>query len=194
MHSDDERDEDRVLESEFLREDLSDEDVEGIRQWQNMAKVWHDEVVPPWNPPRVGDSRPLFSVLNFQLWFPTLASTAALVMVTVMFVQNSGAMSSPAIQATPVYDDLPMLPKAQQAAMVESVIETTRDERQQDLQAALAVLKHHMDKRNLETEQSLQFVIANQLQGQKELEDLYDQVEELMDDASPEAQTEEVSQ
>ena len=28
------------------------------------------------------------------------------------------------------------------------------------------------------------FVIANQLQGQKELEDLYQQVEELMDEAS----------
>lgn len=154
-------------------------DYDAISQFSAMATNWHDELVPAWTPPRMA-SRDWFE--NFRLWFPTAASTAALAMATLIFVQMPQTTGSlPVTQTTQTnYDTLPPLPQATQAAMVQSVMDGSREQRQQELQALLKILKAEMDKRSIQTEESLRFVISNQLQGQQELDDLYKQVEVMM--------------
>ena len=154
-------------------------DYDSIAQFRTMASTWHDEVVPNWKPPRV-PSRDLFE--NFRLWFPTAASTAALAMATLIFVQlpEPSATLPSGSQMPADYQALPQLPQATQAAMVQSVMEGSREQRQEELQALLKILKAEMDRRSIETEESLKFIISNQLQGQQELDELYRQVEDLM--------------
>lgn len=159
--------------------DVCQADYAAITQWRTMASTWHDEIVPAWQPVRL-PGRDLFE--NFRLWFPTAASTAALAMATLLFVQISktdGVL--PTNQQLPVdFRTLPELPQAQQAAMVEKVMEGSREQRQDELQALLKILKAEMDRRSIETEESLRYVISHQLQGQEEMDELYRQVEALM--------------
>ena len=167
-------------------------DYAAIAQWRTMASTWHDEMVPDWQPARM-PRRDWLEI--FRQWFPTAASTAALAMVTLLFINTpvtNGVL--PTGQGTTAnYENLPVLPQAQQAAMVQSVMEGSREQRQDELQALLKILKAEMDRRSIETEESLRFVISHQLQGQEELDELYRQVEALMlnpeQAASPPAST-----
>ena len=160
-------------------------DMDAITQWRTMANNWHDEVVPSWKPaPVTGGAhggRDVFEAI--RVWFPTAASTAALAMATLLFIQMPGQTNGQLPTAQPVssdYQSLPPLPQATQAAMVQSVMEGSREQRAEELQALLKILKAEMDRRSIETEESLRFIISNQLKGQDELDDLYDQVESLM--------------
>jgi len=156
-------------------------DLEAITRWRAMAGNWHDEVVPHREPARL-PGHDLFESL--RLWFPTAASAAALAMATLIFVQQpqqtNGVLpvQQPAVAAD--YETLPPLPQATQAAMVQSVMEGSRQQRAEELQAILKILKAEMDRRSIETEESLRFIISKQLQGQQELDELYKQVEALM--------------
>ncbi len=161
-------------------------DYAAIMQWHGMANNWHDEVVPNWKPAPVasGGGRDWFE--NLRLWFPTAASTAALAMATLLFIQmpqpGSGVLPSEQ-PVTANYEALPPLPQvtqAAQAALVQSVMEGSREQRAEELQALLKILKAEMDRRSIETEESLRFIISNQLQGQEELDALYKQVEAMM--------------
>ncbi len=169
-------------------------DLSAIAAWQAMAKTWHEESPPNWQP------QPLFTTGTgnfmeaFRTWFPTFASAAALVLVTVMFVNPPTLNGTlPTSGTTPAdYDDLPRLPKATEAAVVQSVLDSSRDERGAEIQALLKVLKAEMDKRSIETEESLRYIITHQIQGQQEVDELYQRVEALMagdaiaDPAAPE--------
>jgi len=161
-------------------------DLASIHQWHGKldewSAVWQDETPPAWQVPSVRSASPDFWQA-VRTWFPTAASTAALVIVTIMFVQQPSVPNGilPSGQGTPVdFSTLPELPQATQAAMVQSVLEGSRDERGQELQALLKILKAEMDKRSIETEESLRYIISHQIQGQQELDELYNQVEALM--------------
>jgi len=151
-------------------------DYDAIAVWRTMASNWHDEVVPSWKPQPM-PRRDIFE--NLRLWFPTAISTAALAMAALIFVQTPQSNGTlPAGQPSAAnYESLPHLPQATQAAMVQSVMDSSREQRQHELQALLKILKAEMDRRSIETEESLRFVISNQLQGQQELDELYRQVE-----------------
>ena len=154
-------------------------DYEAINMLSNMAENWHDEAVPHWQPVPITNHNWLD---NFRLWFPTAASTAALAVATMIFVQmpqNNGTLPASS-QPAGNYQALPELPQATQAAMVERVMEGSREQRQEELQILLQYLKAEMDRRTIETEDSLRFVITNQLQGQQELDELYRQVKDLV--------------
>ncbi len=158
------------------------EDLAAIRAFQALSSHWDDETPPAWSPPRIqGQSwRDLFD--SFRVWFPTLTSVTALVLVTVMFVQQpvpNGILPERSSPATNVAS-LPQLPQATEAAMVQRVLETSEEHRAQEIQALLKILKAEMDKRSIETEESLRYIISHQIQGQQELDELYQQVEELM--------------
>lgn len=155
-------------------------DFEAINMLSTMAENWHDETVPAWQPTPVVSNHNWLD--NFRLWFPTAASTAALAVATMIFVQtpeNIGVLPASS-QPLSSYQELPELPQATQAAMVERVMEGSREQRQEELQVLLQYLKAEMDRRTIETEDSLRFVITNQLQGQQELDELYQQVKELV--------------
>lgn len=158
-------------------------DLQAISMLSNMAENWHDETVPAWQPVPVTSHHSWLD--NFRLWFPTAASAAALAVATMIFVQmpdNSGVLPASS-QPLSSYQELPALPQATQAAMVESVMEGSREQRQEELQVLLQYLKAEMDRRTIETEDSLRFVITNQLQGQQELDELYQQVKDLVNTA-----------
>ena len=163
-------------------------DLEAITSMQRMATSWHEETPPAWTPEPVVGSKPALGDLldNFRLWFPTFASATALVLVAVLFVQQGSLTESGTLPAnstaTTDYQNLPQLPQgeAQQAALVQSVLESSQEQRAQEIQALLKVLKAEMDKRSIATEESLRYIISHQIQGQQELDELYRQVEELM--------------
>ena len=153
-----------------------------------LAANWRDETPRAWSPPQMGKPAGNDFLDNLRLWFPTFASALALVMVTVVFVQqpaSDGALPG-GNAASADYAQLPPLPQATQAAMVQSVLEDSRDERGQEIQALLKILKAEMDKRSIETEESLRYIISHQIKGQQELDELYSQVEALMaEDTQP---------
>ncbi|MEM7099533.1 MAG: hypothetical protein AAF541_14810 [Pseudomonadota bacterium] len=163
-------------------------DLEAIVSMQRMATTWHEETPPAWSPQPVTSGKPVLGDFldNFRLWFPTFASATALVLVAVLFVQqgnfsDTGTLPANSTAATD-YQNLPQLPQgeAQQAALVQSVLESSEEQRAQEIQALLKVLKAEMDKRSIATEESLRYIISHQIQGQQELDELYRQVEELM--------------
>lgn len=165
-------------------------DFAAITEWRTMAANWHDETPPLWQAPVMPGRDYLDS---FRQWFPTFASAAALAMVALIYIQppaaDNGTLPSGQTVATD-YSSLPPLPQATQAAMVESVMEGSREQRQEELQALLKILKAEMDRRSIETEESMRYIISHQIQGQQELDDLYQQVEALMASETTQAQPE----
>ncbi|MEQ8691017.1 MAG: hypothetical protein RIC89_09325, partial [Pseudomonadales bacterium] len=85
------------------------------------------------------------------------------------------------------YSELPQLPQATQAAFNDA-LETNREQRKQELQTLLGILTAEMNRRSIETEESLRFLVSSQLQGQQELDQLYQQVEKLIDEPQGGAQ------
>jgi hypothetical protein len=164
-------------------------DLESIKQFHMMAENWQDEVVPNWDPNLVRTRQKTSAdPIDFlRMWFPTAASAAALAMVTLIFFQmpatNNGTLPQQSTVAAQ-YNTLPQLPQAtpaaQEAALVQSVMEGSREQRAEELQALLQILKAEMDRRSIETEESMRFIIANQLQGQQELDELYQQMEDII--------------
>ena len=169
-------------------------------QLQTMANHWHDETPPMWDP-KLATAKGTRShsgfannwLDNFRLWFPTFASATALVLVAVIYLQpNTPNGVLPNGQGvTQDYANLPQLPQgeATKAALVQSVLESSEEQRAQELQALLKVLKAEMDRRSIETEESLRYIITHQIQGQQEIEQLYEQVEALMTAENTDANT-----
>ncbi|NOX52628.1 MAG: zf-HC2 domain-containing protein [Gammaproteobacteria bacterium] len=165
--------------------DTCQSDYAAIQQWRSMATNWHQESPPAqqhFMPVAHSNHSNWWGTLRH--WFPTFASATALVLVTVMYVQqtqSSGVLpSNTAIN----YDSLPKLPQATQAAVVDSVLKTSRDQRQAELSTLLKILTAEMNRRSADTENSLRYIISTQIQGQKELDLLYGQLEVLL--ANPE--------
>ncbi len=165
--------------------DTCQSDYAAIHQWRTMASHWHEESPP---------AQPHFMAVThsnhynwwdrLRHWFPTFASATALVLVTVMYAQQFQSAGVLPSNAATNYDSLPKLPQATQAAVVDSVLKTSRDQRQAELSTLLKILTAEMNRRSADTENSLRYIISTQIQGQKELDLLYGQLEVLL--ANPE--------
>ena len=156
----------------------------GIVQWAKLANNWQEEMPPTWRAPQMAGQS---FADTFRQWFPSFASAAALAMVGLIYFQPpapSGVLPQGQPAGAAQYQDLPVLPQATQAAMVESVMEGSRAQRKEELQALLKILKAEMDRRSIETEESLRYIISHQIQGQQELDDLYTQVEAMMGEST----------
>ena len=159
------------------------DDLESLTDLALQAEVWHDLPAPRWQPPRVG---PGFDIGALQVWFPSLASALALILVTGLYLQ-------PARTALPSPDNSSQAMTATQlpgavvpiSAGTDTLRVSNRLERQQELQALVQLLRTEMDRRNEETEESLRYVIAHQLQGQREIDDLYQYIRKVSLDAPP---------
>ena len=156
-------------------------DSSAITSLQSMAINWHDEQPPAWQLPEIDHTNPITEWLDgFRNWFPTFASATALVLVSVMYFAESGETTQlPQNQVASGYDTLPELPQAQQAAFVDSVLETSREQRQEEFSALLEYITAEMNRRSIETEESMRFILSSQIEGQKELDQLYQQIERL---------------
>ncbi len=156
-----------------------------------MANNWHDEIPPAWEIPKL--DRPSYLEQfadSFRQWFPTFASATALVLVTVMYTQGGATTEGGFVASQPVasYENLPALPQATQAAF-DNALETNREQRKQELQSLLGILTAEMNRRSIETEESLRFLVSSQMQGQQELDQLYQQVEALLSEPQSNSQT-----
>jgi len=141
-----------------------------IRAMQSQARVWHDVNPPPWTAdvrswheagrPRSAGS-PWLGLL--QQWFPVVASTAALLLALGIYLDE------PAPRDTPV-GEVATVPQVRNPAATEALLAASRRERRQEMEALTALLKAEMDRRSLETEESLKYIISHQIQSQRELE------------------------
>ena len=145
----------------------------GALMVNQFRDVWHDEAPPAWQPPRIAREPRAWPA--FQQWFPTLASAAALALVVLMYVDRP---SNPLPNITPLAA-APVPTEAQESMMVQNVLESSRTQRQRELEALVKLLKAEMDRRSIETEESLRYVIAHQIQEQQELEDLRRKVQHI---------------
>ena len=134
-------------------------DFAAIHEWRTMAANWHDEVPPPYQPPALDRHGPDFWE-GLRQWFPTFASAAALVLVTVMWVQQPGSNGQLPSNGMASFETLPELPQAQKAAVVDSVLESSREQRQEEMNALLKHLTAEMNRRSIETEESMRFLIS----------------------------------
>ncbi len=163
--------------------DQCQEDLAAIMEFRTMASSWHDEVPPAWKIPEVSNqSAGIGDFLEgFRQWFPTFASATALVLVAVLYAQTPAQTGQlPSGQMTD-YESLPQLPTATQAAF-DSALETNREQRKQELTTLLEMLTAEMNRRSLETEESMRFLISSQIEEQRELDQLYRQVDALLKD------------
>ena len=165
-------------------------DFSAIKSMQSMAENWHDETPPLWQPTPAKTSWLNFGhdfLDNFRLWFPTFASATALVLVAVVFVQQSGAPAGLLPNTSTAQHRLPKptaitssKPKHHRQHLCKACWTALKNKRASEIQALLTVLKAEMDKRSIATEASMRYIITHQIQGQQEVDELYRQVEALM--------------
>jgi anti-sigma factor RsiW len=166
----------------------------GIVELQTQANAWHEVAVPAWQAPRI-ESR--FDLRLFTQWFPTLASCAALIMVTLLFLRTPDVASSSSPAGAPDGAAPEVFPAETRAAslsaaaafndwasqwesrqnvnqtlLTRSLLEASRLQRQQELEALARLIKAEMDRRSLETEDSLKYLITHQVRSQKEFDEL----------------------
>jgi len=148
-------------------------DFEAINDLALQATVWHDLAVPRWQPPRMASQ---FSFGGFQHWFPSLASALALILVVGMYLRPPAPVAPVANAEAPTLPSSAFTPAN---ASFDAAFTSNRMERQQELQALVQILRAEMDQRNEETEESLRYVIAHQIQGQREIDDLYQYIRKV---------------
>ncbi len=145
------------------------------------AEIWHDEAPPVWQAPRIGGQRQ--TMAGFFRWFPTMASAAALMLVIAMYVEDRSASArqtvQPTVAAMPSYPLQTQEAKAHEATLVRNVLESSRSQRQRELEVLVKLLKAEMDRRSLETEESLRYLIAHQIEKEQELDELRSTIEQI---------------
>ncbi len=153
-------------------------DHASILEMESQARVWHDLPAPAWQVPKI-PSRLDFS--QFTQWFPSLASAAALVLVGALYFKDPGSEPKLALPpaSTPPSTELVSLQDLEQRNLMQTALDTNRAQRQQELEALVRLLKGEMDRRSLETEESLRYVIRYQLQSQRDLDDLYERMQKI---------------
>jgi hypothetical protein len=143
------------------------QDLEGL---EAQARVWHELSPPPWNPAPGAWHREPWAATSMadgwrrwlQQWLPLTASVVALLLAVALYWRGGlGAVeSAPALVA-----DATEPP-------VETLLATSRQEREQELEALTVLLKAEMDRRSLETAESLKYIISHQIQSQRQLDAL----------------------
>lgn len=178
-----------------------------IAAWDRNAVMW-DEIAPPAWKANVGHRpRRSFQWPSFFQWFPVATSAAALALVAALFVGQSSptapnslvpggptiAGSNPGVGATlPVSFDtaedsqfealqqqLDDRLAVDQSLLLQAVLEANRTQRQQEMEALVKVLKAEMDRNSFETDESLRYVIAHQLQEQARVDELSRELREI---------------
>ena len=165
-------------------------DVEAIRTWRQHAQAWQDEPAPRWNRPRI--ERPAWR--DWRGWFPVAASAAALALAVVAVIgprpATEDAAPTPAVAAydpelqrqlvdaalAQFRDELDGRREADRAFVLQAAMDAARDQREEELTALAVFLKAEMDRRSLETEENLRYLITDQVRDRRRLEDLFQRV------------------
>lgn len=168
-------------------------DVEAIRTWRQHAQAWQDEPAPRWNRPRI--ERPAWrDWRDWRGWFPVAASTAALALAVVAVVGPRAVTDDEAPAPTvATYDpelqrqlvdaalaqfrqELDSRRETDRSFVLQAVLDAARDQREEELTALAVFLKAEMDRRSLETDENLRYLITDQVRDRRRLEDLFQRV------------------
>ena len=165
-------------------------DIEAIRTWRQHAQAWRDEPTPRWSRPRI--ERPAWR--DWRGWFPVAASTAALALAVIAVVGPGAATEDeappPAVAAhdpelqrqlvdaalAQFREELDGRREADRSFVLQAVMEAARDQREEELTALAVFLKAEMDRRALQTDESLRYLITDQVRDRRRLEDLFQRV------------------
>lgn len=145
-------------------------DLDTIRRWRVLAVSWRDGEVPPWRPPRIGQRSWL------ERWLPMAASIAALAVATLVYFdrakappvvwENLGAALDEPGQLQPAswFDEESLSP------MVEAMLTAHDTQRREEIEALAVLLLGVIDRQATVTEDSLRYVITQQLADQERLD------------------------
>jgi hypothetical protein len=140
-------------------------DLKGL---EAQARVWHELSPPPWNPtpgawhrdPRTATGTADGWAQWLQQWLPLTASLAALLLAAGLYWRGGPVPAESAAPDVVVASEPP----------VQALLANSRQEREQELEALTVLLKAEMDRRSLETEESLKYIISHQIQSQRQLD------------------------
>ncbi len=166
-------------------------DVAAIHAMRRRAEAWRDEPMPRWHRPRV--ERPAWR--DWRVWFPVAASTTAFALAAVAVVTpwtTGGPDEAPAPTVAgydPVLqrqlvdaaverfrDEFESRREIDRTLLLQAAMEAARSQREEELTTLAAFLKAEMDRRSLETDESLRYLITDQARDRRRLEDLFQRV------------------
>ena len=150
------------------------------------ARVWHELAPPAWNPLGTpGHDAPAAGWLAaLRIWFAPTASALALLLALGAYWQAPAGRTEAPLPAAHPADRAPvsgLRTVSADASGAGDLLAEARAERQEALEALTALLKAEMDRRSLETEQSLKYIISHQIQSQRQLE----AIRSRLNDAQP---------
>ena len=153
-------------------------DLATLRRWRGHATSWRDEEVPPWRPAHRGQ-RPWL-----ERWLPLAASIAALALATMVYFQR-GDQAQPMAWEDPgvAFDEPGQLHPVEWfdeeglSPMVEAMLAAHDTQRREEIEALAVLLLGVIDRQASVTEDSLRYVITQQLADQKRLDNLAEHVE-----------------
>ncbi|MDE0421471.1 MAG: anti-sigma factor [Gammaproteobacteria bacterium] len=148
-------------------------DLDTLRRWRGLATSWRDEEVPPWRPGRIGQ-RPWL-----ERWLPLAASVAALTLATMVYFEQ-GDEAPPVVWEDPgvAFDDPGQLQPVDWfgeeglTPMVEAMLAAHDTQRREEIEALAVLLLGVVDRQATVTEDSLRYVITQQLADQRRLDNL----------------------
>ena len=154
-------------------------DLDAIRRWRGLAASWRNADVPPWRPPRVGQ-RPWL-----ERWLPLAASIAALAIATLVYFERGDEAPPPLAWEDPgiAFDDPPRMAPAgwfeeeSPSPVVEAMLAAHDTRRREEIEALAVLLLGVIDRQATVTEDSLHYVITQQLAEQKRLDHLAERFE-----------------
>lgn len=153
-------------------------DLATLRSWRGLATSWRDEKVPPWRPARIGQ-RPWL-----ERWLPLAASIAALALATMVYFER-GDQAPPIVWEDPgvAFDEpgqlqpIDWFDQETVSPMVEAMLAAHDTQRREEIEALAVLLLGVIDRLATDTEDSIRYVITQQLADQKRLDNLAEHVE-----------------
>jgi len=153
-------------------------DLDTIRRWRGPATSWRDAEVPSWRPPRIGQ-RPLL-----ERWLPMAASIAALALATLVYFERGNeappvVWEEPGVAPDEADQHLPFewFDENGVSPMVEAKLAAHDTQRREEIEALAVLLLGVIDRQATVTEDSLRYVITQQLAEQRRLDHLAERVE-----------------
>lgn len=166
-----------------LREHLADcpdcrADLDTIRRWRGLATSWRDADVSPWRPPRIGQ-RPWL-----ERWLPLAASIAALALATLVYFERGHQVPpvqwedpSVALVEPDRHQPVEWFDEESVSPLVEAMLTAHDTQRREEIEALAVLLLGVIDRQATVTEDSLRYVITQQLADQQRLDHLAERFE-----------------
>lgn len=153
-------------------------DLDTIRRWRGLATSWRDGEVPPWRPPRIAQ-RPWL-----ERWLPMAASIAALAIATLVYFER-GSQAPPiqweepgtAVAELDRFRPVDWFDENGVSPLVEAMLAAHDTQRREEIEALAVLLLGVIDRQATVTEDSLRYVITQQLADQERLDHLAERFE-----------------